>query len=111
MGYILGKNGAGILGVNPVHANRSDQPENASPYSPDSRMFFNYIYLDVTAVEEFKRSKEIQDYYNNNPEFQKKLERNRRCAYVDYTTTQELVDDIMHKCYEEFKKRDNKEGI
>ncbi len=109
LGYILGKNGAGILGVNPVHANRSDQPENASPYSPDSRMFFNYIYLDVTAVEEFKRSKEIQDYYNNNPEFQKKLERNRRCAYVDYTTTQELVDDIMHKCYEEFKKRDNKE--
>lgn len=109
LGYILGKNGAGILGVNPIHANRSDQPENASPYSPDSRIFFNYIYLDVTAVDEFKASDEIKNYYNNNETFQKKLERNRRCAYVDYMTTQELVDDILHKCFNEFKKRKNTE--
>jgi len=102
LGYILGKNGAGILGVNPLHANRGDQPENASPYSPDSRMFFNYLYLDVTAVDEFKNTPEIQQYYNSK-EFQEKVERNRRRTYVDYTTTQELVDDIMHRCYEEFK--------
>lgn len=102
LGYILGKNGAGILGVNPLHANRGDQPENASPYSPDSRMFFNYLYLDVTGVEEFKNSSEIQAYYNS-AQFQEKVQRNRRRAYVDYTTTQELVDDILYRCYREFK--------
>lgn len=102
LGYILGKNGAGIMGVNPLHASRGDQPENASPYEPDSRMFFNYIYLDVTAVNEFKNSKSIQDYYNS-PEFQEKVKINRRRTYVDYATTQALVDDIMHRCFYEFK--------
>lgn len=103
LGYILGKNGAGLIGVNPLHANRCDQPENASPYSPDSRMFLNYLYLDVTAVDEFKNSKEIQDYYNS-VAFQAKMQRNRRCTYVDYTTTQELVDDILQRCFMEFKR-------
>lgn len=102
LGYILGKNGAGLLGVNPLHANRSDQPENASPYSPDSRMFFNYLYLDVTAIEEFKNSPEIQAYYGSE-EFQNRLQRNRRRAYVDYSTTQDLVDDILFRCYKEFR--------
>lgn len=101
LGFILGRNGAGLIGVNPLHANRCDQPENASPYSPDSRMFLNYLYLDVTAVDEFKNSKEIQDYYNS-VAFQAKVQRNRRCAYVDYTTTQELVDDILQRCFAEF---------
>ena len=90
------------MGVNPLHATRDDQPENASPYGPDSRMFFNYIYVDVTAVDEFKNSKRIRDYYNS-PEFQEKLKINRRRTYVDYTTTQALVDDILHRCFEEFK--------
>lgn len=101
LGHILGRNGAGIMGVNPLHGGRDDQPENASPYGPDSRMFFNYIYLDVTAVEEFKADKSIQDYYNS-PEFQAKLKRNRRRIYVDYTVTQELVDDILQRCFEKF---------
>ena len=104
IGYILGKNGAGVLGVNPLHANRSDQPENASPYSPDSRMFFNYLYLDVTAVDEFKTTPEIQEYYYSR-DFQAKMQRNRRCGYVDYTTTQELVDDIMKRCFQAFKQK------
>lgn len=102
LGFILGKNGAGLIGVNPLHANRGDQPENASPYSPDSRMFFNYIYLDVTAIEEFKNSLDIQQYYNSE-EVQKKVNRNRSRAYVDYTTTQELVDDILMRCFKKFK--------
>ena len=102
LGYILGKNGAGIIGVNPLHSARDDQPENASPYGPDSRMFFNYIYTDVTAVAEFKNSAKIQEYYNS-PEFQEKVRRNRRRSLVNYSVTQKLVDDILHKCYEEFK--------
>ncbi len=101
IGHVLGKNGAGIMGVNPLHAMRDDQPENASPYEPDSRMFFNYIYLDVTAIKEFQTSPEIQAYYHSK-EFQNKAARNRRKAYVDYATTQELVDDIVWKCFQKF---------
>ncbi len=102
LGHVLGKHGAGLIGVNPLHASQDNMPENASPYGPDSRMFFNYIYVDVTAVDEFKKNPDIQDYYNS-PEFQERLVRNRRRTYVDYTTTQELVDDILHRCFEKFE--------
>lgn len=103
LGNILGRNGAGIIGVNPMHAMRDDYPENASPYSPDSRMFYNYLYLDVTAVKEFQTNKDIQDYYHSEA-IQTKIKRNRRKGYVDYAVTQELVDDILYKCYEKFIK-------
>lgn len=109
LGHVLGKHGAGLIGVNPLHASQDNMPENASPYGPDSRMFFNYIYTDVTAVDEFKKNPDIQAYYNS-PEFQEKLKKNRRRTYVDYTTTQELVDDILHRCFEKFEQdRDSEE--
>ena len=101
LGHILGKNGAGILGVNPLHAMRDDQPENASPYGPDSRMFFNYLYLDVTAIDEFKNNPDIKAYYHS-PEFQEKIKLNRRRKFVDYETSQNLVDDILWRCYDSF---------
>jgi 4-alpha-glucanotransferase len=101
LGNILGRNGAGIIGVNPLHAMCDDYPENASPYSPDCRTFYNYIYLDVTALKEFKESPEIRDYYYSQ-EFQKRINKNKRKGYVDYAVTQELVDDILKKCYNKF---------
>ncbi len=45
--------GAGVVGVNPLHALHYVEPEAASPYSPTSRYFRNPIYLDVEAVPEF----------------------------------------------------------
>jgi len=45
--------GAGIVGVNPLHALHYSNPEAASPYSPSSRYFFNPIYVDIEAVPEF----------------------------------------------------------
>jgi 4-alpha-glucanotransferase len=45
--------GAGIVGVNPLHALHYSEPEAASPYSPTSRYFRNPIYIDVEAVPEF----------------------------------------------------------
>ena len=101
IGNMLGRNGAGIMGVNPLHAMRDDYPENASPYSPDSRMFYNYIYLDVTAVKDFSENQDIVKYYHSS-EFQEKINKNRRKGYVDYATTQELLDDILWKCYDTF---------
>jgi len=50
---IAAARGAGIVGVNPLHALHYGSPESASPYSPTSRYFRNPMYIDVEAVPEF----------------------------------------------------------
>ena len=47
--------GAGIVGVNPLHALFPQCPAHASPYSPSSRLFLNVLYLDVEAIADFAR--------------------------------------------------------
>jgi len=46
--------GAGLVGVNPLHALHYSNPEAASPYSPTSRYFLNPIYIDIETVAEFE---------------------------------------------------------
>ncbi len=42
--------GADVVGLNPLHAMFSDDPERASPYSPASRLLLNVLNIDVTSV-------------------------------------------------------------
>ena len=39
--------GAGGVGLNPLHALFDDRPGDCSPYSPNSRLFLNPLYIDV----------------------------------------------------------------
>jgi 4-alpha-glucanotransferase len=45
--------GADAIGVNPLHALFLDAPRNSSPYSPNSRLFLNPLYLDIAAIPGF----------------------------------------------------------
>jgi 4-alpha-glucanotransferase len=42
--------GAAAIGINPLHALFAAEPRHFSPYSPSSRAWLDYLYLDVTAV-------------------------------------------------------------
>lgn len=52
--------GAAVIGLNPLHALFLNRPEEASPYSPSSRLFLNPLYIDVEAIEEFVDCDEAQ---------------------------------------------------
>jgi 4-alpha-glucanotransferase len=45
--------GAAGIALNPLHALFDDHAEAASPYSPNSRLFLNPLYIDVEAIPEF----------------------------------------------------------
>jgi 4-alpha-glucanotransferase len=45
--------GAAGIGINPIHALKEGVPQQASPYSPNSRLFLNPLYIDLDAIPEF----------------------------------------------------------
>ena len=45
--------GAAVVGINPLHALFAAEPRHFSPYSPSSRVWLDYLYIDVTAVPGF----------------------------------------------------------
>ena len=45
--------GADGVGLNPLHVLFDDRPTDCSPYSPNSRLFFNPLYIDVEKIPEF----------------------------------------------------------
>jgi len=45
--------GADGVGLNPLHALFDDRPGDCSPYSPNSRLFLNALYIDVDDIPEY----------------------------------------------------------
>ena len=45
--------GADGVGLNPLHALFDDRPGDCSPYSPNSRLFLNALYIDVEKLPDF----------------------------------------------------------
>ena len=68
LAYLIEKSaehGADFVGINPLHLLYPSVPEWASPYSSSSRRWLNFIYLDVTALPEFKLAKSVQNWVNS----------------------------------------------
>lgn len=53
--------GADGVGLNPLHALFDDRPGDCSPYSPNSRLFLNALYIDAETIPEFRIDAETRD--------------------------------------------------
>jgi len=53
--------GADGIGLNPLHALFDDRPGDCSPYSPNSRLFLNALYVDVEKLPEFQLDAATRD--------------------------------------------------
>jgi (1->4)-alpha-D-glucan 1-alpha-D-glucosylmutase len=80
---IAAREGAGIVGLNPLHALFPHNPGHISPYSPSSRVYLNPLYLDVEAVPGFAECGAARTLIAD-PQFQARLRGLRSTGLVDY---------------------------
>lgn len=75
--------GAGLIGLNPLHALNNARPFAISPYSPTSRLFLNLLYLDIEAIPEYQFCEPAQQTVRD-AGFQRALATLREGERVDY---------------------------
>jgi 4-alpha-glucanotransferase len=98
---IAGKQGAEIIGVNPLHAMFLDKPEDASPYSPSDRLLLNVLNIDVEQVPGFKDSEEAQQLFASE-RFSRELQQCREADLVQYKVVNDLKLDMLKLLYKTF---------
>ncbi|MGH7684643.1 MAG: 4-alpha-glucanotransferase, partial [Vulcanimicrobiaceae bacterium] len=93
--------GAATVAVNPLHQLHLTNPTSASPYSPNSRLFLDTLYLDVPDVA---ASLGLQTELNSciDPEL---LRRFRRAELVDYAGVAQLKLRALRTLHAAFRKR------
>jgi 4-alpha-glucanotransferase len=92
--------GAGGVGLNPLHVLFDDRPADCSPYSPNSRLFLNPLYIDVEKVPEFSQ----RDFAGG-----ELISRSRQSDIVDYVAIAELKWQALRSAFATFKANSNVE--
>src|SRR5712672_4262686 len=95
--------GADGVGLNPLHALFDDRPADCSPYSPNSRLFLNPLYIDVESLSEF-----LQDSFPESDEITPRL---RGSDIVDYAAVAELKWRGLRSAFEVFKTKPSTERL
>ena len=84
--------GAAFVGLNPLHA-IANEGRAISPYSPISRLFRNFIYLDVEAIPEFDGA------------LPSSLATLREVSHVDYDAVSSLKRAALQRLHARFLSR------
>ncbi len=93
--------GAGVVGLNPLHALRNTAPYHISPYAPYSRLYLNELYIDLERLPEFYGSEKAQQQLLA-PEFQAKLQALRETRLVDYDAIAAAKRTMLDLAYRQF---------
>ncbi|MEJ5328706.1 MAG: 4-alpha-glucanotransferase [Desulfobaccales bacterium] len=94
--------GAAFVGINPLHAALPGPLSDPSPYSPATRLFTNFLYLDLRAVPEMAHCPEARDYLGGTAG-RTLLRRLRAAAILPYPEVYAVKRDILQRLYEVFR--------
>lgn len=99
------RQGADVVGLNPLHALFPHNPAHASPYSPSSRAQLNVLYIDVEAVGDFADCAAARERVRST-EFQSRLDALRSETLVDHAGVAAAKHEVLELLYRRFRKRD-----
>jgi 4-alpha-glucanotransferase len=98
--WIAGLN-SGFVGINPLHAIPNTKPFGISPYAPVSRLYKNFIYLDMQNIPECKESEDIKMILHSG-DFKKELDELKKDHFINYEKVALLKEHILEKAFELF---------
>src|SRR4051794_963929 len=97
--------GAAAIGVNPMHALFAAEPRHFSPYSPSSRVWLNYLYIDVTAAPGFAGNEAAQAVAPAAA-----VAAARDADLVDYAAVAAVKRPVLEALFERFRRADMELG-
>jgi 4-alpha-glucanotransferase len=90
--HLAGQLGADGVGLNPLHVLFDDRPGDCSPYSPNSRLFLNALYIDVEAIADYRVVADVSE-----------IAKLRQSAIVDYIGVAAQKWRGLRAAYERFR--------
>ncbi len=91
-----------FIGLNPLHALFNRQPYGICPYLPSSRLYRNYLYVDVTIIPEFMESPKARELAGS-PDTQSRIRELRDEIHVNYEAVAELKLRTLRLVFESFR--------
>ncbi|MDX9715074.1 MAG: 4-alpha-glucanotransferase [Dissulfurispiraceae bacterium] len=95
------KLGSSFVGINPLNAIPNNMPFGISPYSPVSRLYKNFIYIDLESVIDLFDLSEYQKMITSD-EFSVELEKLNRSSLIDYEKSAKLKESALRMAFEHF---------
>jgi 4-alpha-glucanotransferase len=89
-----------FVGINPLHALPNTQPFGISPYSPISRLYKNFIYIDIDKVPEVAEAKNRGIFNTGN--LLNQIEILRKSERVNYEEVAHLKEEILQTAFSLF---------
>ena len=101
--WVAGFKGS-LVGINPLHVIPNTSPFGASPYSPISRLYKNFIYLDIERIPEVKESEDAGKFMSSK-KYSQKLDELRKADLIDYEAVASLKAKILKYAFSVFYKK------
>jgi 4-alpha-glucanotransferase len=100
---LSGQRGCDVIGLNPLHQMILDSPEQASPYSPLTRLYLNVLYIALPEAPGYSDATSLRDLVGS-AEFQSRLAACRAAPNVDYSEVVSLKLEalrILHNAFDQ----------
>jgi 4-alpha-glucanotransferase len=96
----------GFVGINPLHAIPNKKPFGISPYSPITRLYKNFIYLDIKSIPEVKELMADGSWLTAyGEEVENQINELRNCELIDYEKVASLKISVLRNAFEIFYRR------
>jgi 4-alpha-glucanotransferase len=100
---------AATLGINPLHALFAAEPLHISPYSPSSRTWLNYLYIDPTAAPGFGEDKAVRGLMGGRW-FRATRYAARSADFIDYGAVAACKRAVLEALFQRFRSLELAEG-